>query len=236
MIELPRIPQHYNPRNMSENALYDYLFRLERGIRNVIADITDNTEKQIAVRARTLGESEIISDMRDSIIKTADEIRTLRESINMQLVNNYVSKNEVAEYAETAVQNIELDGKGITQYFNEISVLAERLSTAESNISDSADDNTELALRVAEINAYIRTGRLESGVYGIEIGNFHDGNTSPFKVRLSDNRLAFYVGNTEVAYFSNNSMMVANTGVLNSLTIGDCVISPDDGITFVCNK
>ncbi len=233
MTKLPSITMLDNPGN---EELREYLVMLEGSLKRVLSELGETVENTALTRKNSEFSQDALETLRDGLIKVSTEVKSVRDSIKLTLENNYIAKNEIGVYAENAVQALELDGKGITQYFSEIALLGERLESAEGAIASGLDANSELDLRISEINAYIRTGRLDTGVYGIEIGNFRDGDAAPCKVRLSENRLSFYIGNTEAAYFSDNSMVIANAGVLEALKIGGCIISPDEGITFVCSQ
>ncbi len=233
MTKMPTITSLDNPGN---EELYEYLVRLERSLRRTLFDIGESAEKALNTSNSAAISSTELETIRDGIIKVSNEVQSVRDSIILTLENNYIAKNEASIYAENAVQSIELDGKGITQFFREVSLLSDRMDAAEDDIQSGSDVSSDLNVRLSEINAYIRTGRLDTGVYGIEIGNFHEDDSSPYKVRLSENRLSFYIGNTEAAYFSDNSMVIANASVLESLNIGNCIVSPDEGITFVCKN
>ena len=127
-----------------------------------------------------------------------------------------------------------MNGKGVTQYFEELSTIAQRVESAEGTVADGVIKNEALSAEIKKINAYIRTGKLADGIYGIEIGNFTNGEHAPYKVRLSENRLAFYIGNDEVAYFSDDSMYISKASIPLSLTVGDCVIKSEGGLVFAC--
>ena len=232
-MEITRLP---DIRNLEENEdieeIKSYIIRLSRGLGSVLENISEeNISKSLRQKGFSSTEKEI-GKLKNDIIRTADEIRSTGEKIALKLSSEYVAKSEVGQYAENAFQQIEINGKGVTQYFEELSAISQRVADAESSAS-GADKKTDLlSVSLQKINAYIRTGKLAEGVYGIEIGNFTDGENAPYKVRLSENRLAFYIGNEEVAYFSDDSMYISRASIPISLTVGDCLIKNDDGHVF----
>ena len=237
LIRVPDLPEGDYPGNEAISEIKSYLIRLDRRLR-LIFDGLGTSEGLAGSETLSTGRAEVTSsdirDLKAEIIRTANEIKLTRDVINLKLQNDYVAKSDIGEYTETAIQNIEIDGKGVTQYFNEISALVSRMGSAENAISGNTESVDALGVSVTQLQAYIRTGKLADGVYGIEIGNFGDGVNSPYKVRLSDNRLAFYIGNAEVAYFSDQAMYISDAAVLSSLTIGNTVLKSDEGLVISC--
>ncbi len=237
LIRVPDIPDGDYPGNEAISEIKSYLIKLDRRLRLILGDI-GTAERSGGTTSVYTGRPQVsmsdIKDLKDEIIRTANEIQLTRDVINLTLQNNYVAKSDIGEYTEDAIQNIEIDGKGVTQYFSEVSALFSRMDGAESAISGNINDLLALGVSVSQIEAYIRTGKLADNVYGIEIGNFGDGINSPYKVRLSDNRLAFYIGNSEVAYFSDRAMYITDAAVFSSLSIGNTVLKSEDGLTISC--
>ncbi|MBQ9692210.1 MAG: hypothetical protein IJV70_03545 [Clostridia bacterium] len=232
-MEITRLP---DIRNLEENEdieeIRSYLIRLSRGLGSALENISEeNISKSLRQKGFSSTEKEI-GKLKNDIIRTAEEIRSTGEKIALKLSSEYVAKSEIGQYAENAFQQIEINGKGVTQYFEELSAISQRVADAESSASGADKKSELLSVSLQKINAYVRTGKLAEGVYGIEIGNFTDGENAPYKVRLSENRLAFYIGNEEVAYFSDDSMYISRASIPISLTVGDCLIMNDDGLVF----
>ncbi|MBE6610459.1 MAG: hypothetical protein E7634_07300 [Ruminococcaceae bacterium] len=232
-MEITRLP---DIRNLEENEdieeIRSYLIRLSRGLGSALENISEeNISKSLRQKGFSATEKEI-GKLKNDIIRTAEEIRSTGEKIALRLSSEYVAKSEIGQYAENAFQQIEINGKGVTQYFEELSSISQRVADAESSASGADKKSELLSVSLQKINAYVRTGKLAEGVYGIEIGNFTDGENAPYKVRLSENRLAFYIGNEEVAYFSDDSMYISRASIPISLTVGDCLIKNDDGLVF----
>lgn len=232
-MEITRLPDIRNLEgNEDIEEIRSYLIRLSRGLDSVLENISEeNLSKSLREKGFSSTEKEI-GMLKNEIIKTADEIRATGEQIALKLSSEYVAKSDIGQYAEKAFQQIEVNGKGVTQYFEELSAISQRVTDAENVVSDAEKKAETLSVSIQKINAYIRTGKLAEGVYGIEIGNFTDGESAPYKVRLSENRLAFYIGNEEVAYFSDDAMYISRASIPISLTVGDCVIKNDDGLVF----
>ena len=208
-----------------------YIVRLDRQLSVLMSGIGEE-ELSPALRGRIFD----VADKRDialrnEIIETAEQIRELSDRIELRLESEYVAKGQIGQYTEQAFQDIKVDGKGVTQYFEEIQQLSHRLDGSTEQLSGGVE---AVKLEVRELKAYVRTGKLEDGVYGIEIGG-GDGGAVPYKVRLSDNRLSFFVGGEEAAYFSDNSMYISRANVPLMLTVGSCAIRNDNGICFTAD-
>ena len=228
---MPRLSENDPIRSLK--ALRSYVIKLDKSLSLLLENISED-DLSPALRERVIERTEnSIDQLKNEIIETAEEIRQTGDRIELALINEYVAKSDIGTYTEDALHRISVDGKGVTQYFEEISEISERLDTAETKILENEAGVSNNVTEVQKINAYIRTGKLEDGVYGIEIGNFSGGDTAPYKVRLSENRLSFYVGGDEAAYFSDNSMYISRARVPFSLSVGGCTLKNDKGLTFV---
>lgn len=235
-MEITRLPD-INTSD-SEGALREirsYIVRLDRQL-SLLLDNVGEENLSPALKSRIITEAEgKLGKLKNEIIETATFIKEVGDEIRLELQNEYVAKGELGEYTEQALQQITVDGKGITQYFEEMSSISERLNDAETAIDVGVEENGRLSSDISRIKAYIRTGKLEDGVYGIEIGNFSQSEKAPYKVRLSENRLSFFVCGEEVAYFSDNSMFISRASIPNMLKIGNCSVKNDSGICFTCD-
>jgi hypothetical protein len=234
-MEITRLPDINNPsgdRDIEE--IKSYLVRLDRNLGVFLENIGEENLSRELRENGTSSTSKELGKLKNEIIKTANEIRETGERLALKLSSEYVAKSDIGEYTENAFQQIELNGKGVTQYFEELSSISRRVADAENTVAEGAIKNEALSTEIKKINAYVRTGKLADGIYGIEIGNFTSGEHAPYKVRLSENRLAFYIGNDEVAYFSDDSMYISKASIPLSLTVGDCVIKNESGLVFAC--
>ena len=135
------------------------------------------------------------------------QINTSANSIRQEVQANYAAANEVAQLTE------------------QLTTLSEQ---SESNFTWSVSKITELQNGVtaaqeatAEQSALIRTYMTfsESGLIIGKTGN-------PFTFRVVNDRLAFYMNNTEVAYLSNNKLYVTQAEILTRLQIGKFAFEP----------
>ena len=229
---LPEIKDGNTPDAIKE--IKSYIIRLDRQLSLLLDNVgTDNLAPELYERIYTAPQKDI-GALKNEIIETATQIKAISDEINLRLESDYVAKSEIGEYTEQAFQHITVDGKGVTQYFEEIDVISEKADAAQQGVSGALESYTALESTVSKMNAYIRTGKLDEGVYGIEIGNFSSGERAPYKVRLSENKLSFYVDGEEVAYFSDNRMHISRASIPYMLSIGSCTIKNENGVSFSC--
>lgn len=235
-MEMIRLPDIENPKNDRDiEQIRGYIIRLSRELKNTLESIGEESITPSLRRALLHDTVKEIASLKNSIIKTANEITASGDEIRMELISDYVAKSEIGTYTENSLHQIMIDGKSVTQYFEEISGVSDRMGEAEKSIDQTVTENEALRSELMRLRSYIRTGKLDDGVYGIEIGSFDSDEHTPYKVRLSDNRLAFYIGNTEVAYFSDEAMYISRANVPVSLRIGECLIKNEDGLIFTCS-
>lgn len=234
-MELTRLPDISPTETVKAiKEIKSYIVRLNRRLSTLTESISEENLSP-ALRQKIYTETDnSLSGLKNEIIETAKQITETGDKIELKLMSEYVAKSDIGEYTEEALQNITVDGKGITQMFTEVSQISGRMESAENAIGENSAQCENLQSGISKINAYIRTGKLDEGVYGIEIGNFSDTASAPYKVRLSENRLSFYIGTDEVAYFSDNSMYISRANIPLTLTVGGCTIKNDSGLSFVC--
>ncbi|MBR6918626.1 MAG: hypothetical protein IKN38_10620 [Clostridia bacterium] len=154
---------------------------------------------------------EDVSGLREAIIKTASVIKKTEERLTSVMKSEYAAISDIGEYTENAIASYEVNGKGIEQYFDLI-----------TNVAGEVDD----------LSGYIKTGILDGGEIGVEIGDVTCVDGSPFKVRLTGQRLSFYSGSDEVAYMSDSTLYVTKAYVTGKFTLGNYEIDPTDGLVI----
>ena len=233
-MEITRLPDFSGDTAASLLEIKSYIIRLDRQL-SLLLDNVGTENLTPTLRERIYGETDAeIGALKNEIIETATEIKAVSDKIDLRLESDYVAKSELGQYTEQAFQDIRIDGKGVTQFFEEISGISERLDEAENSLAKEQNASASLSAALNKVNAYIRTGKLADGIYGVEIGNLSAG-TSPYKVRLSENRLSFFIQDDEVAYFSDNYMYINRAVIPEMLSIGSCTVKTDNGISFSCN-
>lgn len=138
----------------------------------------------------------------------AADLEVLKDSIITQVSETFASKEEIAEIEEAVSSKVTQSATDITDTFEmKLKVVSDELTATTNNSSEF----------IKEINAYIKRGELETGVYGIEIGR----SDSNMKARFTNDKLSFYQGSVEVAYISGNNLYISRAEVLDYLRIGN---------------
>lgn len=208
-IDFPRLSDKASPDLV---RLKNCLFRLTEQLKYVLSNLD---EANFASNVRSaIGGVEVarqdVSELREAIIRTATVIRSAEERIEATLKNEYAAISDIGAYTEEAIASYEVDGRGVEQYFRVI-----------SDVAGAVDD----------LSGYIRTGVLDGGVIGVEIGDL-TSDFAPFKVRLTGQRLSFIAGSEEVAYMSDSTLFITQAHVTGKLTLGSYEIDTTDGLAF----
>ena len=177
------------------------LFAAEAFISQLNAvDISGNESLRLTVEAARDEALDAAGETLAQIALTADEIRS-------EVRRDYASMDAV-EQLQTAV-----------------STLAEQTETdftwAVTKINEVMEDAAASSALTAEQLALIRT-YMTFGEDGLTIGK--SGN--PLTFRVVNDRLAFYMNNTEVAYLSNNKLYVTQAEILATMQIGKFAFEP----------
>ena len=141
-------------------------------------------------------------------LENNSELNLTAEAIISQIENIFSKKSEHEEFAEIISSQITQTTKNITENFeNSIKNTKEDISTLGGTISEL----------IYSLNAYIKRGELEKGIYGIEIGR----SDSNIKARFTNEKLSFLQGTTEVAYISGNNLFILRAEIIDYIKIGD---------------
>lgn len=185
----------------------NYLTKSEHG---EYENSVDTRFQQTADELSLVGENteEVRAELENYKSTSRSELSIQAESIIQQVENNFYSKTEATELENRVSSQITQTEKYITEVFSdELSVVSDDLSTVGGKVDEL----------VSDLDVYIRRGKLEDNVYGIEIGR----NDSNIKARFTNDRLSFYQGVSEVAYISGSSLYITNADVLDYLRIGN---------------
>lgn len=214
--------------------LRSYLYQLTEQLNLAMQSVDEEMSKQkttISSAAESAespdGKLKTFNSVKALIIKSADIINAYTDEITRQLDGQYVSQSEFGTYTETTSQQIAENSTSIVQLFQNL-----------QTISDTVDSIEETSILA---NAYIKTGLLyyaDDGapIYGLEIGqtNTIDGAETFDKfARFAANRLSFYDNNdVEVAYISDYRLVITNSEIKGSLTLGKFKIDTANGLAI----
>lgn len=155
----------------------------------------------------------------NSIESTVDELEVYKsdtnsnftlqaEAIVSQVEKLFTKSSEFEEFADSVSSQITQTATSISDVFSE------QISKANEDISTLGGSVSEL---IYSLDAYIKRGELEEGIYGIEIGR----SDSNIKARFTNNKLSFMQGEIEVAYISGNSLYITRSEITDYIKLGN---------------
>ena len=201
--------------------LSGYLFTISNKLNEALMTISVQAQQEIEQRLSTTGDGEErpeIKSLKALIIKTAEIVRTEMDEISTQL------------HSET---------EAISSQFGtlEQSLDATIRATAEGILQDYHYFETVQDVNANTVYRTMANQRIFSGLinddpveYGIAIGEgvtAYDEYGNPYlnqnaKVAtFTMNRMSFWQGDIELAYFSSGKFYIGNGEITNSLTIGN---------------
>ena len=215
-----------------------YLYQLQRDL-NVALDSVDSVVSQAAEDTAKAAEgtvSETAKSLKSLIIKTAGVIQKEMDEWTETLSGSYLAISDFGTYQEEVSQEITATATDIVNRFNYESNLAAMVAELEA-------ENTVLKTYKVETEQYTKSGLLyydddEVPVYGYAVGEvltrvIVNGEETVRREDLmatwSAGRLNFWQGGSIVAYYANNKMYVTDGEFLNSLQIGDWIITTAGG-------
>ncbi|MBR4457512.1 MAG: hypothetical protein IKS31_00945 [Clostridia bacterium] len=148
----------------------------------------------------------------------AEELETKLAAVNARISNEGDSiRQEVqASYALAS---------DMTQVRSQVSTIAEQTENnytwAVTRVNQLQDD-LDTAREATEEELSVMRSYMSFGEDGLSIGK--TGN--PFTFRVANDRLAFFMNDTEVAYLSNNKLYVTEAEILTRLIIGKLAFEP----------
>jgi hypothetical protein len=235
------------PRLMGDTAdqlrqITSYLFQLQRDL-NVALDSVDSVAKEAAeITAATAAENTVSAtakSLKSLIIKTAGVIQKEMDEWTQTLSGTYLAISDFGTYQEEVSQEITATATEIINNFGFNSTL----EAYRARIEELEADNTILNNYKVQTEQYTKTGLLyydefDVPVYGYAVGEVLTRVTvnGEETVRREDlmatwsaGRLNFWQGGVIVAYYANNKMYVTDGEFLNSLQIGDWIITTAGG-------
>ena len=182
-----------------------------------------------------------MANLRDLIIKSADVVRQEMDRLATELKGNYVAQSEFGDYLERISQRIEADPSQLSQYFkfaSDIRADVDRVGVDFASYKTDVEgyirqgivgyDGTVPIIGIA-IGQDIRTSQTgvetEQGVYDVI------DKSSNMSVWTTE-KLSFYIGGQETAYFSNGKLTVAQIAADRITGAGEWDVSFTSGVKF----
>ena len=182
-----------------------------------------------------------MANLRDLIIKSADVVRQEMDRLATELKGSYVAQSEFGDYLERISQRIEADPSQLSQYFkfaSDIRADVDRVGVDFASYKTDVEgyirqgivgyDGTVPIIGIA-IGQDIRTSQTgvetEQGVYDVI------DKSSNMSVWTTE-KLSFYIGGQETAYFSNGKLTVAQIAADRITGAGKWDVSFTSGVKF----
>ena len=200
--------------------LYAHLYALSEKLNAAMNEVDVQTKAEIRTTAtgQAQQQAEGFSTLKSLIIKTAEIVRTEMQEISTQLhAETEAVSADVGALEQTMDATIRATAEGILQ---------------EYNFSELVTDTEANTFSLQRINQYIFTGLISDNPvqYGIAIGEgvtAYDENNNPYlnqnaKVAtFTMDKLAFWQGTVELAYFSSGKFYISQGEITNTLQIGN---------------
>jgi len=202
--------------------LQRYLMAMSDKLNTALMDVTIEQmapEVKTTITATQETTAKNYETLKSMIIKTAEIVRHEMDEITVRLEDNYEAlSSQFGSYERNLDSTITATAEGILQDYQ----LVERVTGLE--------EDTESFER--RINQYIFSGLVDevNGKYGIAIGEnvtAYDANGNPYlnserkTATFTMDELAFWHGETKIAYFSDNIFHIAQGEVTASMKMGN---------------
>lgn len=199
--------------------LYRYLNTMSEKLNTALNSITvEQMAPETANQIRNAGGEAMTrkyNGLKSLIMKTAEIVRGEMDEISTTLQGQYnMVSEQFGELQRTTTASITANSEGIRQNYNYI----EQLQNAGNNTSSYMN----------RFSGYIFTGVIDevNGTLGIAIGEDitnADGTMNGAKkmATFSMNKLSFWQGETELAYFTENVFHIANGEVSKTMKMGN---------------
>lgn len=200
--------------------LYAYMATMSQKLNEALMSITIEQmtpEAQTEIREGSAQQqARQKTELKSLIVKTAEIVRTEMDEIRTTLNGQVQALSEqFGSYEQDLQANITATAQGILQQYH----FEERIQGLE---------DTDAAGFIRKISQYVFSGLVDpvNGKYGIAIGEnvtAADGtlNTAGRKATFTMDELAFYEGDTKVAYMSNNTFNITNGEIKRTLKMGN---------------
>ena len=212
-----------------KNYLFTVSNKLNEALMSVsVEEISTRVVQQIrdggGTTQETVQNTDAYTTLKSMIIKTATIVRHEMDEITTHLEDNLTA---LSEDFGTLERNLDSDiratAEGILQEYN----YEERVQGLESEAG-----TTDGFIR--RTNQYIFSGLINESTmeYGIAIGEgvtSYDANGNPYLnqnakcATFTMNKMSFWQGTTELAYFSSGKFYITNGEITNTLQIGNFI-------------
>lgn len=197
--EISRIDQEAKKIALSVGDMEGKVSQIEATTSEIQQTVKDNENKIASLRLDTDNIQTNISDIekgQSNIVQSVDGINATIENINGQMSN-------VTQTSETLK--------------TQIGTLTGKQSSLEQTVDGIGINFSELSNKIG--NSFLFK---EDGLYITSSGT---GNTK-ISLKISNDRISFLSGNSEVAYISDNELHITYASVIDSIRLGNFAFEP----------
>lgn len=245
-MELPAAPTGSLGQQVQQQ--YAYLFRLAQTLNRAMEQMeggygTQKQQPQGTEESRAAREERArqAASLKSLILKSAEAVRQEMDRMETELKGSYVARSDFGTYLEEISQRIEADPTQLSRYFRFASDIRADMDRVE----------TDFASYRTDVEGYIRQGIVDYEgtvpIIGIAIGQ--DIRTTQSGVETEQGvydvidkssnmsiwtteKLSFYIGGQEAAYFSNGKLTVAQIATDRITGAGKWDVSFTGGVKF----
>lgn len=231
---------------------YAYLFQLAQTLNLALEQVDGAVQsasspaqaqqtRQAQAQAEQAEREQQAASLKSLILKTAHTVQEETERLERTLTGKYVAQSDFGAYLEQISQEVAEDPSGIQRYFKFASDIQADLDRVSTDFSAYKTD----------VEGYIRQGIVAydgaTPILGIAIGQ--DIKTAATGVETEQGKfdvidkssnmsvwtaekLSFYIGGTEAAYFSHGKLTVAQLATDRLVGAGQWDVSFLSGIKF----
>ena len=219
--------------------LYRYLMQMSEQLNETVSTLSREGEKGETIVLETGGGRSVSTGsgasaaetnkqrnaLRSMIIKTAEIVRTEMQEIRTTLEGSIEAQSSIFGDMTTKMRNdIEINALGVSQnytYYEELNGATAELGHFKSTISERIFSGA--------IGTDTETGL---PIYGLAIGEnvtAYDADGNPYindnakMATFTKDKLSFWQGETEVAYFSDKKLYITQAEVTNEMKMGNFI-------------
>lgn len=197
---------------------YAYLFQLAQMLNRAAEQAAQQPQTQTVQKTMQAAQAQTAVELKSLIVKSADAVRKEMDRLETELKGSYVAASEFGTYLERISQEIEADPTGLSRYFKFASDIQ----------ADVEQVGADFSAYKTDVEGYIRQGivgydgtvpilgiaigqNLQTARTGVETeqGVFDEIDKRSNMSVWTTEKLSFYIGGQEAAYFSNGKLTVA---------------------------
>lgn len=220
---------------------YAYLFQLAQMLNRAAEQAEQQPQTQTVQKPVQAAQAQTVVELKSLIVKSADAVRKEMDRLETELKGSYVAVSDFGTYLERISQEIEADPTGLSRYFKFASDIQ----------ADVEQVGTDFSAYKTDVEGYIRQGivgydgtvpilgiaigqNLQTARTGVETeqGVFDEIDKRSNMSVWTTEKLSFYIGGQEAAYFSNGKLTVAQIATDRIAGAGKWDVSFTNGVKF----